>query len=104
MQSLGLLLRRDRLLETCQASPALLPTNRARPFQLTLARQWLAVRSVTDGEQIQLNAAQLNIDEYSSPKIPGYDELQGNQEKNFGCCQCVIPGYHYPPRKTNSPS
>jgi hypothetical protein len=47
---------------------------------------------VTEGEQIQLNAAQLNMDEYSSPRIPGYDELQGNHEKNLGCCQCVIPG------------
>ena len=50
------------------------------------------VRSVTEGEQIQLKAAQLNILEYNSPKIPGYVELQGNQLKNLGCCQCVMPG------------
>jgi hypothetical protein len=50
------------------------------------------IRSVTEGEQIQLNAAQLNILEYNSPRIPGYVELQGNQLKNLGCCQCVIPG------------
>lgn len=93
-RSPGLLRRHGLMRGKCRGDRGLSRANPELQFPLgSIPRLKKHAHSVTEGEHIQLKAAQLNMEEYNSPRIPGYVELHGNHEKNLGCCQCVMPGY-----------